>query len=601
MAFGYNPNPVPTRVPWTNRGPVGANLHEVLDTLQHEKLLAHRIEFPVEPDNPAVLVAPLHGDAYNYVDGTTGTVSGTSPQWQTCRFRRGFRAEGDNLITWNITPIPGRVYAGTMFLRFRTLQAFDASLDNIYQLMRVDRQGTNDYAQIMLHYQDLQGYNGVEFLLRSESQHRLVLPNVTMGPDEVHTIAVAWEWYKDHNNGVMAIYFDGRYVRGTSIPGEQYLPANIHRILVGNWVTGQSPANCIIEDVLFTQKFLSHAAILKLHRGPLLVECAHIPELYDPKVVVADYSRQEIEWAVKEYDPVTGRLWGHTPSERHVLLYSDDEGVTKSTFHNFGSGNNIEAVFVVGDYVFVCVGSTLWRSNKSNASFTPVLTLTPGFIIVNGWGHTHHQGKIVVAEYAIGQAADAKAYLSTDYGDSWTVIRTLEPDADHIHAVKYDPYTGKLWLTWGDAIEAIEYSDDDGASWHVVTTSSEEQVVDMVFTETAVIFASDATTGRALLRLYDKRTGTLSRLIPAEFPYLANVYAIHIDQNGVLWLYANNEGNSNRYSSIWLSADLGASAKMVENLWSKQLYQPHKVVETPMYIYIGNNRFTKPLVMTRHF
>jgi hypothetical protein len=119
----------------------------------------------------------------------------------------------------------------------------------------------------------------------------------------------------------------------------------------------------------------------------------------------------------------------------------------------------------------------------------------------------------VIGEYKVGANDGARVIHSDDYFATANVrytAPTTAAETHHIHAVHYDS-EGVLWVTRGDNVDQIGYSDDDGATWTWLLDASDHsngvQGVGMCDTPEWVILAvDDIRTNKALCIHKELRT-----------------------------------------------------------------------------------------------
>ena len=132
------------------------------------------------------------------------------------------------------------------------------------------------------------------------------------------------------------------------------------------------------------------------------------------------------------------------------------------------------------DYVFVSAGATnrLYRSTNYGTSFTEVLnfpgrtTYADGHVIAMTEDADHN---LYAAEYAdTPPAGGSRLWKSTDSGATWSPVSKTW-SARHLHAVKWNPYNGWLYVLTGEASDGsqTEYqqawrSKDGGNTWACV-------------------------------------------------------------------------------------------------------------------------------------
>jgi hypothetical protein len=555
---------------------------------------------PILPLNSIKVLAPLNESTRNYA-GEDGVTEGQL-DYEDCLFYKGVKFDAGQKVEFPITHT-GDVKSGTVFLRFKTLQKFDSSLNGIYRLFEVFDVDGIPSVSANLHYQDSLAYNGIEIRLRRGGNvYQLVLNNMEFQNNTVYTLAVVWDFKDGEGNGNVAGYINGLIQKASTFPST-FIPKASAKLLVGNLVSGTEPAQCIIESVFFATEKIETSGILKLHRSPLYLEAIYNKEVYKPQYKVIGYKREVQDIVVLNYDETTETMWGMHKDNRAILLKSTDEGQNWHTFADFSTSNTviISLVEICGDNLFVGVRdgniATLRKSPKDTASFTTVLTFNNGRYPIGGWNFDEFNGNIIVSEYG-AYGTDARLFLSTDGGNTFSVIRTLSSSTGdrHFHQSKFDPYTGYIWITTGDSVEETEYSTDLGKTWNVVTNNSNHQSTTISFTKDAVIFGSDSVAGGTVLRIYNKHTGEYKLLGNPTFKYLNHVYAMDIDDRGYLWWFGNREAMPGVVSTICISPDLGATPLLVEDLGTEIIHAPYRFVKTKYGYYLGNSKISQPLL-----
>lgn len=144
--------------------------------------------------------------------------------------------------------------------------------------------------------------------------------------------------------------------------------------------------------------------------------------------------------------------------------------------------------------------STGWAANPATATWTMCLDSNgvSAFIAsdVDTWGDY-----VIAAEYAVPRTPARYAYLSTDNGATFTIVRDLDAmhpgqsAETHWHAVALDPYAGlahpRLWVSHGDGPRGVYYSDDLGASWTEYGPANTWQPMPMMATEAGIVTSTD--------------------------------------------------------------------------------------------------------------
>jgi hypothetical protein len=167
------------------------------------------------------------------------------------------------------------------------------------------------------------------------------------------------------------------------------------------------------------------------------------------------------------------------------IYKSTDSGVTFSKIFTIPAQSNpwewmagrVWTTFVDSrGYLFVSAGATnrLYRSTDGGTSFTEVLnfpgrsTYSDGDVIAMT---EDASGNLYAAEYA--DTPPARLWKSTDSGATWTCIGIWS--ARHLHAVKFNPYNGWLYILTGENsngtqtdYQKVFRSKDGGDTWACV-------------------------------------------------------------------------------------------------------------------------------------
>lgn len=149
-------------------------------------------------------------------------------------------------------------------------------------------------------------------------------------------------------------------------------------------------------------------------------------------------------------------VFGCTYNEPSLLLYfAADETPIKC----FEFGHKIENIFIdKSDNIFICSGGVLFKSNKKDLNFIPVLNFSSFTSYFRPESITENlKGEIFIGEYANNKNGKkwkfaGFIYHSTNNGDTWTKIDFLKKQGinKHIHILKWSNQIQALILTDGD-------------------------------------------------------------------------------------------------------------------------------------------------------
>ncbi len=199
-------------------------------------------------------------------------------------------------------------------------------------------------------------------------------------------------------------------------------------------------------------------------------------------------------------------VYGAPGGSNTQLYQSVDDGTTWTSVRSFAN-RVVQGIFETDDgealvitngtagspgYIYRSSG---WAASHTAATWTETLATVGGNLrpYWNG-GHPWSFGDDtiragssawgVVSEYGVQTDTNGdqtskgrRVYWTSDYGATWTQvldIYTRYPGVYglHCHAVAYDPYWDRIWLTYGDTVAAegtantqLLYSDDHGATW----------------------------------------------------------------------------------------------------------------------------------------
>lgn len=129
-------------------------------------------------------------------------------------------------------------------------------------------------------------------------------------------------------------------------------------------------------------------------------------------------------------------------------------------------------------------------------------------------------------------------------------------DVRHIHAISFDSYTKRIWVTTGDRDEesALWYTDDEFKTLHKFVGGSQQyRAIQLLFTETHIYFGSDAPDEPNFIYRIHKETKELECLQPVAGPIF---YAY---QTGNFLFFSTavepSEVNTSPYAELWGSKD----------------------------------------------
>lgn len=195
-------------------------------------------------------------------------------------------------------------------------------------------------------------------------------------------------------------------------------------------------------------------------------------------------------------------------------IFKSANGLDWTEIHDFGAGKVVAKV-IVSDTARIVVAmedGDVFVSDENE-----IFGSTPAFQsgrFVHQYGHFKHANFIGLSVYgrkgvdeAGGWVERHEAWLSVDNGESFTrifnngTLNLLPPLTNrpeyHIHDIEYDPYNGYIYIWNGDfGNEALNYSKDLGATWHMVgTRGAIDNVTEVLATERGIALGADAAPG----------------------------------------------------------------------------------------------------------
>lgn len=171
-----------------------------------------------------------------------------------------------------------------------------------------------------------------------------------------------------------------------------------------------------------------------------------------------------------------GTLYGIGGGNNTKLMKSVDKGDTWTVVYNFTEYGNTRSVFVTRKNVILqTVIGGIMRSADGGETFTKVLDFTHPETVTMPWSYAEDwDGVIYCGQYGnirpdgqqTGYVNVAYLWRSFDEGLTWERIDFFIDKTDkHLHKVMVDRYTNRLYVTIGDGIKQLYYSDDKGDTW----------------------------------------------------------------------------------------------------------------------------------------
>ena len=162
----------------------------------------------------------------------------------------------------------------------------------------------------------------------------------------------------------------------------------------------------------------------------------------------------------------------------------------------------------------------LWRSVDGGITFEKIHQMRHTFLS-QGW--TEKDGIVFYGEYHDNcDRTEIHLWKGTDDGGSWSIVHTF-PDNSirHIHAVQYDKFEDKLWVTTGDEDSEcrIMYSEDDGNTFETIGHGAQEwRAVSLLFTEKHIYWGMDCPYRQNYVFRWNRRTGVKEAVAKIDGP-----------------------------------------------------------------------------------
>jgi hypothetical protein len=147
----------------------------------------------------------------------------------------------------------------------------------------------------------------------------------------------------------------------------------------------------------------------------------------------------------------------------------------------------------------------IWVSNTFTDASTENWTLKLTLPVDGGppptWGRSNYGDVIAFVTYGSYNASNPPRYLyiSRDAGNTWKTVEVtkiedmVNPANFHLHDVEYDPWMGRIWVSFGDEKEqtGVKYSDDWGDTWTEILGPSSGQPTNILALPDRVLFGRD--------------------------------------------------------------------------------------------------------------
>ena len=204
------------------------------------------------------------------------------------------------------------------------------------------------------------------------------------------------------------------------------------------------------------------------------------------------------------------------PVQKYRLYRTLDEGRTWAPLHDFPTNSHVKGLSVLPSGTLlahlVYDDEYLYRSSDGGQTWTPVLHYPLLYGVLTAHSVTSDGTYAYVVSYN-NFSGDGPftnwVWRSADDGQTWSIVYTTSAYR-HGHAVQVNPYTGDVYVLWGDKedVAAIERSTDHGQTWHKVCTTVLCVGVDIAFSPQGfAVFGRDSPFGPGAIQRLDLASG----------------------------------------------------------------------------------------------
>lgn len=241
---------------------------------------------------------------------------------------------------------------------------------------------------------------------------------------------------------------------------------------------------------------------------------------------------------------------------------------------------DLQSVFVTKEGILIACSSGLYyRSDDDGDTWTLVLESTASpysFTNMWGWGQSPN-GTIFAGEYG-NHTKCLYIWRSKDLGLTWDRIDDLYGFADwHVHQVKVNKTTGRVYATIGDTPKKTFYSDDDGDTWVEMFSDKNTGFTGLTQTSNARFFTDDLYPGNNHIWKTTNDVDLIEVYKPTADYNTQSMFITAFGDNE-LWATAYNEYQfEGQKSAIFVSLDGG-------NTWSVEFESP-----------VGGHQYINPI------
>ena len=251
-------------------------------------------------------------------------------------------------------------------------------------------------------------------------------------------------------------------------------------------------------------------------------------------------------------------------SDGTVLYKTTDWGLGWQEVYNFP--DRIRQVRKLDDdSLIVALSSAAIYKSVNTTEFNEVYRWT-GNGVYSDFGFDTYDRIVLASMYGTDATT---AYISNDYGNegSWReLFKVPNPNVNHIHDVKYDPYEGLIWISVGDRrnSDRLYWSDDYGRNWDTLRGLERARITSIMPFPDRVLFGSDEFNEMCVFIHERPKNGVTmgtkvelkkwvnKRNFPGSSMYWATVPAVVYGDNAkAFYGFRQSPTNTNAPSIVW--------------------------------------------------
>ncbi len=229
------------------------------------------------------------------------------------------------------------------------------------------------------------------------------------------------------------------------------------------------------------------------------------PDFADWPVDTAGYTVEQLPFQITGSFARGSDVYLAAPDGQIAVVHDDD--LSEPLLRMAGPTPNPSVVHVTrtGTLLIAARYQPLWRSADAGATWQICLQAP-------SWRLTEDdQGALYLGNYIKTEGTIATLYKSTDDAATWQEI-WHDPLNHHIHTVRWDDLSGRLYIAFGDSRwRGQAHSDDRGDTFTIEARGPHQGHTDVAFTTDYIFWGSDDQSGR-LFRV-SRQTGQSETLL----------------------------------------------------------------------------------------